>query len=94
MSKLLTTNLLASFFFALAVPATVAAQEQPKWFALRDHEIGSCWTALLIKVDGSYQHGFAQTAGGPYDTEEQALERRKALQETGACEPVGAANVP
>jgi hypothetical protein len=52
---------------------------------LRDHQIGVCWPALLIKIDGIYRHGSAQTAGGPYDTEEQALERWKALQETATC---------
>jgi hypothetical protein len=51
---------------------------QPKWFVLRDHQIGACRTALLVKVDGQYRHGFAQTAGRPYDSEEQAVERKRA----------------
>lgn len=82
MSKFLAVT--AVLMFA-AGAATTSAQEQPKWFVLRDHQLGSCWTALLIKIDGNYRHGFAQTAGGPYDSEEQALDRRKALQEAGTC---------
>ena len=84
MYRFLTIGLVALSFAALA--QTTPAQEQPKWFVLRDHEIGTCWPALLVKIDGSYRHGFATTAGGPYDTEEQAAERRKALQETGTCQ--------
>jgi hypothetical protein len=85
MSTFLATSFAALSFAAFAQPAPTA-QELPKWFVLRDHRIGTCWTALLVKIDGTYRHGFAQTAGGPYDTEEQALERRKALQETGTCQ--------
>jgi hypothetical protein len=33
------------------VPA-VAAEESPKWFVLRRSEIGSCWTAILVRIDG------------------------------------------
>lgn len=69
---------------ALAQP--MSAAELPKWFLLRDHQIVTCWTALLIKIDGSYPHGSAQIAGGRYDTEDQALERRKAPQATGTCQ--------
>ncbi len=69
--------LLAAFS---ATAAATAAQEDAKWFVLRDHQIGSCWSALLVKVDGSYRHAFLQVAGGPYDTEAQALERKKALR--------------
>lgn len=76
--------LVALSFGALAQPAP-AAQELPKWFVLRDHQIGTCWPALLVTIDGAYAHGFAQRAGGPYDTQEQAFERRKALQESGTC---------
>ncbi len=86
MSKSVGFCLFAFFVAVLVLTATSLAQEQPKWFVLRDHLIGSCWTALVVKFDGSYRHGFAQTAGGPYDTEEQALQRRKALQESGTCD--------
>ena len=81
-------TLIATAFIALSVAAfaqTAPAQEQAKWFLLRDHQLGTCWVALLVKIDGAYAHGFAQRAGGPYDTQEQAAERRKALQETGTC---------
>jgi hypothetical protein len=84
MSRLFPIGLLTLSVAALAQIA--AAQEQAKWFLLRDHKLGTCWPALLVKVDGSYAHGLAQRAGGPYDTEEQAADRRKALQETGTCE--------
>jgi hypothetical protein len=84
MYKLLAIGLAALVFPALA-QMSAATQERPKWFVLRDHEIGSCWPALLIEIDGIYRHGFAQTAGGPYDTEEQALDRRRALQANGTC---------
>lgn len=84
MPKFFATCLYAVLLAALAVPEG-AAEEQPKWFVLRDHELGLCWTALLIKVGGYYRHGVVQTAGGPYDTEAQVLERRKALQESGTC---------
>jgi hypothetical protein len=86
MSRFLAIVIVAFSFATLARPTTSAAQEQPKWFVLRDHQTGACWLALLIKIDGVFRHGFAQTAGGPYDTEELATERRKALQETGTCQ--------
>ncbi len=85
MSRFLVMGLVALSLAALAQPMS-AAQELPKWFLLRDHQSATCWTALLIKMDGAYRHGSAQAAGGPYDTEEQALKRRKALQETGTCQ--------
>ena len=84
MFRFLAIGLVAASFAALA-QTTPAVQELPKWFVLRDHQIETCWPALLVKIDGIYRHGFAQTAGGPYDTEEQALERRRALQENGTC---------
>lgn len=87
MSKLFAIGFVALSFSALAQSTTPVAQEQAKWFVLRDQQIGTCWAALLVKIDGSYRHGFARTAGGPYDTEEEALEREKALQETGTCLP-------
>jgi hypothetical protein len=83
MLRLLAISLMALSFAAPAQPTP--PREEPKWFVLRDHQVGACWTALLVKIDGTYRHGFAQTAGGPYATEEQALQRRKALQETRAC---------
>ncbi len=83
MSRLLAIAVLGLSCTALA--QTAPAQEQAKWFLLRDHQLGTCWPALLVRISGSYVHGFAQTAGGPYDTREQAAERRKALQENGTC---------
>ena len=85
MSRFLAIALITLSTTAIA-QTTPAAQEQPKWFVLRDHEIGTCWPALLVKVGGTYRHGFAQTAGGPYETQEQAVERRNALQASGTCQ--------
>ena len=77
---------LLSFFLAspLAVPAS--AEGQSKWFVLRNHEVGNCWTAVLIRIDGQYINTFEQKAGGPYDTQAQALERQKALENQGTCQ--------
>jgi hypothetical protein len=78
---------LAASFLAIAMPLMPArAQEQSKWFVLRNHEVGNCWTALLIRIDGQYINTFAQKAGGPYDTEEEALQRQKALEDQGTCQ--------
>jgi len=75
-----------SLFLASVIPLMPAlAQGEAKWFVLRNHEVGNCWTALLIRIDGQYINTFAQKAGGPYDTEEIALERQKALEDQGTC---------
>ena len=66
-----------------AVPTS--AQVQAKWFVLRNHVVGNCWTATLARLDGQYTNTFEQKAGGPYDTEEQAFARLKALSDEGTC---------
>jgi hypothetical protein len=63
------------------------AQTQSKWFVLRNHEAGNCWTATLIQIDGQYINSFERKAGGPYDTEAHALERQRALEIQGTCQP-------
>jgi hypothetical protein len=65
------------------VPAR--ADEAAKWFVVRQTEIGSCSTAVLIRVEGVYRPGYGRIAGGPYDTEEAAREREVELQRTGTC---------
>jgi hypothetical protein len=46
---------LVCLFLAITVPLMPAlAQEQAKWFVLRNHEVRNCWTALLIRMDGQY----------------------------------------
>jgi hypothetical protein len=76
-----------SLFLAIAVPLMPAlAQVQAQWFVLRNHEVGNCWTALLVRIDGQYINTFAQKAGGPYDTEEEALVRQKVLEDRGICQ--------
>jgi hypothetical protein len=78
---------LLSLILAISVPMISAlAQVQGKWFVLRNNEVGNCWTAVLIRIDGQYINTFEQKAGGPYDTEEQALERLKALEDRGTCQ--------
>ena len=77
---------LLTLFLAITVPVPVFAQEPGKWFVLRNHEIGNCWTAVLVRIDGQYINTFEKKAGGPFDTQEQALERQKALEEQGTCQ--------
>jgi hypothetical protein len=66
-------------------PVPVFAQGEARWFVLRNHEVGNCWTATLIRIDGQYINTFEQKAGGPYETEEQALARLKSLSDKGTC---------
>jgi hypothetical protein len=61
------------------------AQTEAKWFVLRNHEVGNCWTATLVRLDGQYTSTFERKAGGPYPTEAQALERQKILESNGSC---------
>jgi hypothetical protein len=78
---------LLSLFLAIAFsPVPVLAQDQARWFVLRNHEVGNCWTATLIQIDGQYINTFEQKAGGPYDTEQQALVRLQALSDEGTCD--------
>jgi hypothetical protein len=79
-------TLLVLFAAELGPAPAALPQEEPEWFVLRDHQIAACWPALLVKVNGAYRHGFAQRAGGPYDTEHEALERLKILRTAGVCE--------
>ena len=67
------------------VPA-FALEESPKWFVLRRSEIANCWTAILVRIDGTYRHDTAQIAGGPYDTEAAAQAREAELVRTGTCD--------
>jgi hypothetical protein len=81
--KHLFAGVLLASFLATAVPSS--AQVEAKWFVLRNHEVGNCWTATLVRVDGQYTSTFERKAGGPYDTEEQALARLKSLSDEGTC---------
>ena len=77
------------FLFSIAMLACLRAgpaaadEEAAKWFVLWHTEIGSCWTGVLIKVDGAYRPGYARIAGGTYDTEAAAREREAILQGAG-----------
>jgi hypothetical protein len=71
---------------SIALPiSSSSAEEDAKWFVLRHDETGSCWTALLIEIQGSYRHEFAQKAGGPYEAKSEALKREEELGKEGVC---------
>ncbi|MCB1529128.1 MAG: hypothetical protein KDJ45_15710 [Hyphomicrobiaceae bacterium] len=70
---------------ATAFGASAQADENAKWFVVRHHTTSDCWTAKLIEVNGEYVHAFAQLAGGPYDSKQQAQEREAALVKDGTC---------
>jgi len=74
-------------FLGVAVPAgPVFGEEQVAWFVLRNSEVGNCWAAVLIRIDGQYINTFERKAGGPYATEAQALDRKAALEDQGTCQ--------
>jgi hypothetical protein len=76
---------LASLLVFANTALPLFAQGGGKWFVLRNHEVGNCWTATLARVDGQYTSTFEQKAGGPYDTEAQAMDRQKKLENEGTC---------
>jgi hypothetical protein len=80
-------HLFAGALLASLITSTVPAfaQVEAKWFVLRNHEVGNCWTATLVRLNGQYTNTFEHKAGGPYATEEQALARLKALSDEGTC---------
>ena len=65
--------------------AAPAAARQPQWFVLRQQQAGYCWVESLAANEG-YRPTFAQTAGGPFAAEEQALERLNGLRALAACQ--------
>ncbi len=62
------------------------AQESARWFVLREQRTGYCRLAFLPRIASYYPHGFAGIAGGPYETQEQALDRQRALELQGVCQ--------
>jgi hypothetical protein len=76
---------LASLLAIAYSPPPLFAQADAKWFVLRNHEVGNCWTATLVRIDGQYSGTFERKAGGPYATEAEALERQKILESDGTC---------
>src|SRR5437763_12091460 len=73
-----TTSLLAGTAMTAAF-----AQAESKWFVLRNHELGTCWTATLVRIDGQYTGTFERKAGGPYDTEALNTGDKLVLFDTG-----------
>lgn len=67
------------------IGSNAIAAEDAKWFVVRHHDTGNCWSAMLIKVNGEYAHAFAQLAGGPFDTKKEALTREADLETKGVC---------
>jgi hypothetical protein len=76
----LTAVTLASLVACASSPVPLFAKGEAKWFVLRNHEVGNCWTATLVRLDGQYTNTFER-----YDTEEQALARLKSLSDEGTC---------
>ena len=89
-----TSNRVSKFIGLLVLTGSIliqpaSANEDAKWFVLRYENPVSCWPALLISINGSYRHAFAQKAGGPYDTKAEALKREKELVIKGDCPASG-----
>jgi hypothetical protein len=49
--KHLFAGALLASLVSTAVPSS--AQVDAKWFVLRNHEVGNCWTATLVRLDVS-----------------------------------------
>jgi hypothetical protein len=82
MHSVLRKIALGSIVATLLTGVAVAEDQNAKWFVLRDDTTGSCWAGLLLSVNGEYTHSFAQLAGGPYKTKEEALVRARRSPET------------
>jgi hypothetical protein len=80
-------HILAGALLSAVLVAPALAQTDSKWFVLRNHEVGNCWTATLVRIDGQYSSTFEQKAGGPYATQEQALTRLRELSAAATCTP-------
>jgi hypothetical protein len=84
-----TLNRMACLGCLLAATSAGVAHAQGEttgWFVLRQEKAGACTTALLSDADGGYHHSRNWlVAGGPFDTEQQALDRIKTLQLNGTC---------
>ena len=40
---------------------------------------------IVLEFDGEYAHAFTNLAGGPYNTRQEALNRKKQLEQEGTC---------
>jgi hypothetical protein len=72
-------------YLRLGGRAFLALWEDQSAIVLRNHEVGNCWTVTLDRLDGQYTSTFEQKAGGPFDTEAQAAERQRTLENAGTC---------
>lgn len=93
-NTILRTSLFASALIASMLNVqTIAAQTEapearsqiPKWFVLRHGKTGYCQTALLISIGGDYRSRTYLKAGGPYDTQEEAVRQKEALEAETIC---------
>ena len=88
-STLVAFALLAGLPGAAAMAQQTAGQnaggESAKWFVLRHGKTGFCQTALLITVGGDYRARSSLKAGGPYDTQEEALRQKEILEAESIC---------
>jgi hypothetical protein len=73
------------FLTGISTAAEPPQSEAPRWFVLRDGQTGYCRPALLIRIDGVYQHGASLLAGGPYQTQAQATARLQQLIDMRSC---------
>ena len=60
-------------------------QQTAKWFVLRHGTTGYCQTVRLISIGGDYRRRSSLKAGGPYDTQEQALGEKETLEAERIC---------
>ncbi len=62
-----------------------AAPQAAKWFVLRHGKTGYCQTALLVSIGGDYRSRSNLKAGGPFNTQDEALKEKQALEAEGIC---------
>ena len=79
------TVLAVIFLTGIAAAAERSQSEASRWFVLRDGQTSFCRLALLIRIDGVYQHGASLLAGGPYETQVQATSRLQQLIDMRSC---------
>jgi len=72
-------------FATLAFQTANVQASEAKWFVLRQDTASNCWTAKLIRIGGAVATGSALIAGGPYDTEAEALSRMSDFVANGTC---------
>ena len=85
MRRIGLTGLAVMLLTGNSTAAEPPKSEAARWFVLREGQTGYCRPALLIHMDGVYQHGASLLAGGPYETQAQAMARLQQLIDTRTC---------